>query len=252
MTIHEVINKISSLIDISQQSILPIVEMALREIYTFSKDWDPVLWEFMLKRESFQIWNWAIKESLQTKYPIMEINNFYCWKIPVEINFKTWECDCIDAWCNCPVPLPECKCGCISLEICGCEADCWPLDLTRRSAKWKLCWDDYQVVWWECDFWWFWWHIVRVSLDSARCKCWWDWLWLEYYAGINPINCLSNKFPLPRSFTLAFLHIFQSLLVMKTDPELSAIMYQRFVAKMKTLSSFEWNTLYSIKYGDKD
>lgn len=251
MKIIDVLNRLWSIIDISQQNVLPIVNLALEEIYLYSQDWDPVLWDFMLKRESFMVTPWFISESLQTSYPIYEIKNFFCWTMPWDIDFKAG-C-CVEDSCNCFKALPECKCGCETIDYCWCSCSNpdEPLNLLEKSAKSKLPENSYQIISWPCNFWWFWWQIIKVNIWSEWCKCGADWLRVEYYSWFNELKCLTNKFPLPRQFMLAFLHIFQSLLLMRTDPEESAIMYNRFINKMKTLRSFKWNTLYSIEYGNK-
>ena len=239
------------MLDISQQNLIPFINLALTAIYQYwsTNEDDPVLWDFMLKREAYKVQWGMIDVSLQTAYPVYEVKAFHCGKMPVEKKFK--EGCCLDNSCNCMKPLPECKCGCIDIDICWCDCDDWcgEMTLVKKSAKWKLCWDSYQIVWWPCWFWWFWWQIIKVNLDKERCNCDADGLWVEYYSWFNKIKCMDNKFPLPDTFMFAFLYILQSLLLMRTDPEESAIMYNRFLSQMKVLRKFQWNTLYSITYG---
>lgn len=250
MKVSELLSSIKPLLEIPISNFFPIMNMALSEIYTFSIDWDAMLWDFMLKREAFSVSSWWIDETLQTKYPILQVHSFYCGKLPVEKRFEANKTNCSCSTCNCLSPLPDCSCWCESIDYCPCDNKCWSLDLVPTSSKWLLCDNHYQIVWGECWFGWFWWQMLRVKVGKEYCKCWWDGLWVEYYGWFNPVKCLDNDFPLPRHFMFAFMYIFQSLLVLKSDPEMSAIMYQRYINKIKSLASFEWNTLYSIKYGN--
>lgn len=167
-----------------------MIEAGLSKIYHITPEnkfkWHT--WE--LKTEAFPF-TWC-NIRLQTKFPIKQIKGFYSWDLPIILEFND---TCDTCWCSEVESWVCTECG----TTCSCDiyANTWSsdkkLELQEKSAWAQMIDNEYQVIAGRNNGW-YWWQIIYLKLKSDLST---KNIWVEYYAGYNPINCLDDEILLP-------------------------------------------------------
>lgn len=172
---------------VSHKWILWLVEWGLSRIYSISQQGKKKFHSRQIVSEAFP-YNETVRR-LQTSYPILAVNAFYEWDMPVVNEF----CDnCTYCWNQMATGLcVDCWCACwYSCEVRWSHLKFRQLDRVSPGAK--LGKNTYSIPAWRNNGW-YRGQIIQLAIEQCSCNS----VWVEYYAGFNPIKCFDDEINLP-------------------------------------------------------